>query len=67
MKKANVLDIEGKKIKEINLPDCFSGKIREDIVSMVLEAKKNKQPYSPSLVAGNQYSASGKIKHRRHV
>lgn len=67
MKKANVLDIQGKKIKEINLPDCFSGKIREDIVLRVLEAKKNQQPYSPSPVAGNQHSASGKIKHRRHV
>lgn len=67
MKKIHVLDIEGKKTKEINLPSCFSGKIREDIISVVLETKKTKQPYSPSPVAGNQYSASGKIRHRRHV
>ena len=32
-----------------------------------METKKRKQPYSPSLVAGRQHSASGKIKHRRHV
>ena len=67
MKKANILDVNGKNVKEINLPSCFSGKIREDIVSMILEAKKIKQPYGPSPVAGNQYSASGKIRHRRHV
>ena len=65
--KANILNINGKKLKEIELPKCFSKKIREDIVSKVLEAKKSKQPYAPSLVAGKQHSASGKIKHRRHV
>jgi|TARA_Y100000310_G_scaffold167546_2_gene167350 large subunit ribosomal protein L4e len=65
--KSNILSIEGKKIKEIELPKCFSQEIREDIVSRVLEAKKTKQPYGPSPVAGNQYSASGKIQHRRHV
>ncbi|MFH1325714.1 MAG: 50S ribosomal protein L4 [archaeon] len=65
--KAEILDINGKKTKEIELPEFFSEKIREDIVARVLEAKKKKQPYSPSLVAGKQYSASGKIKHHRHV
>lgn len=65
--KGNILDIDGKKLKTIDLPSCFSQKIREDIVSKVLEIKKSKQPYSPSPVAGNQYSASGKIHHRRHV
>ena len=65
--KGNVLSINGKKLKEIQLPTCFSGKIREDIVSKALEIKKIKQPYAPLLVAGKQYSASGKIKHRRHV
>ena len=65
--KANILNIEGKKLKEINLPKCFSSDIREDIVSKVLEAKKRQQPYAPSLVGGKQHSASGIIKHRRHV
>ena len=65
--KANILNIEGKKLREINLPKCFSADIREDIVAKVLEAKKRQQPYAPSLVGGKQHSASGIIKHRRHV
>ena len=65
--KANILSIDGKKLKEINLPSCFSHEIREDIIAKVLEAKKTKQPYAPMLLAGNQYSASGKINHRRGV
>lgn len=65
--KASIIDIEGKKKKEIELPSCFSSEIREDIVARVLEAKKSKQPYAPSLVAGKQVSAKGKIRHRRHV
>ena len=65
--KANILSVEGKKLKEIELPNCFSQEIREDMIAKVLEAKKIKQPYAPLLVAGQQYSASGKIKHRRHV
>lgn len=65
--KANVLSIEGKKLKEINLPEFFSNEIREDIVSKVLESKKSMQPYYPMLLAGKQYSASGIIPHRRNV
>jgi len=65
--KTKVLNTQGKKVKEIDLPKCFSQEIREDIVAKVIEAKKRQQPYAPSLVAGKQYSASGKIKHRRHV
>lgn len=65
--KANILNIEGKKLREINLPKCFSADIREDIVAKVLEAKKRQQPYAPSLVGGKQHSASGIIRHRRHV
>jgi large subunit ribosomal protein L4e len=67
MTKANVFDIEGKKAKQIELPKVFSEKIREDVVTKVLEAKKNQQPYAPSLVAGKQQSAKGKIHHLRHV
>ncbi|MFA4953594.1 MAG: 50S ribosomal protein L4 [Candidatus Pacearchaeota archaeon] len=65
--KAQLLSIEGKKIKEIELPKEFSEKIREDLVEKVLEAKKTKQPYSPSPVAGKQHAAKGKVVHRRHV
>lgn len=65
--KTEILSIEGKKTKEIELPEFFSYPVREDIISKVLEAKKTMQPYSPSPVAGKQHSASGKIVHRRHV
>ena len=65
--KANILNINGEKVREINLPSCFSQQVREDIVYKVLETKKTEQPYSPSPVAGKQHSASGVIKHRRHV
>jgi large subunit ribosomal protein L4e len=63
----SILDVEGNKIKEIKLPSIFSAPVREDIVAKVLEAKKIKQPYSPSPVGGKQHSASGKMRHRRHV
>ena len=65
--KAKIIDLNGKKTKEIELPKFFSEKIREDIVAKVLEAKKSQQPYAPSLVSGKQHSASGRIVHRRHV
>jgi len=65
--KSNILDIHGKSKGQIELPECFSSEIREDIVAKVLEAKKRKQPYAPSPVAGKQHSASGIIKHHRHV
>jgi large subunit ribosomal protein L4e len=65
--KAKILDINGKEKESIELPDCFSQPIREDIIAKVLETKKTKQPYSPSPVAGKQYSAKGKLKHLRHV
>ena len=65
--KTSILDHEGKKTKEIELPSFFSARIRDDLVSKVLEAMKVKQPYSPSLVAGKQHAAKGKIVHRRHV
>lgn len=63
--KADVLDVDGKKMKEIDLPSCFSEVIRRDIVMKVLEAQKVQQPYAPYLMAGKQASASGKIRHGR--
>ena len=65
--KAEILNIEGKKAKEIEAPAFFSLPVRIDLISKILEAKKKKQPYAPSPVAGMQYAASGKIVHRRHV
>lgn len=65
--KTKILTIDGKEKGTIELPKCFSEKIREDIVAKVFEAKKHKQPYGPSLVAGKQAAASGKLVHRRHV
>ncbi|MCR4327213.1 MAG: 50S ribosomal protein L4 [Nanoarchaeota archaeon] len=65
--KGNILDIEGKKIKQIELPKFFGEEVKLDLIRKILEIKKTKQPYGPSPVAGNQHSASGKLKHHRHV
>jgi large subunit ribosomal protein L4e len=62
--KIQILDIEGKKQKEIESV-IFDGKIREDIVQKVVEAAKIKQPYAPYIWAGMRHSASGKIRHGR--
>ncbi|MBI2043637.1 50S ribosomal protein L4 [Candidatus Pacearchaeota archaeon] len=67
MTKANVFDSEGKKARQMELPKAFSGRIREDIVSKILEGKKIKQPYAPTPLAGHQHSAAGILSHRRHV
>jgi large subunit ribosomal protein L4e len=63
--KADVLNIKGEKIREIELPECFSFPLRRDILSRLYEASKKKQPYAPFILAGLQASASGKIKHAR--
>jgi len=65
--KANLLSIEGNKLKQIEVPSFFGGKIRKDLIQKIVETKKITQPYSPSPVAGNQYSASGVLKHHRKV
>ncbi len=65
--KTPVLNHNGEKIKEIELPHFFSAQIRDDIISKVLEARKKKQPYEPSPVAGKQHAARGKVVHRRKV
>ncbi|MDP3987121.1 MAG: 50S ribosomal protein L4, partial [Nanoarchaeota archaeon] len=65
--KSKIFTIEGQTSREIELPKFFSSRIREDLVLKILEAKKTKQPYSPSPTAGKQHSASGKIVHRRKV
>jgi len=65
--KTKIYTIEGKRTGEIDLPQCFSEGIRMDLIQRVVESKKIWQPYGPSPVAGNQYSASGKLKHHRKV
>ena len=64
--KTKVFDKAGKQGREIELPECFSGRIREDICQRYFEATKSIQPYAPFFMAGKQASASGKIKHARH-
>lgn len=64
--KAQLLSIEGKKQKEINLPKVFSSKIREDIVKKVFETERTQHPYGPNFMAGKKHSASGTISHKRH-
>ncbi|MFA6023220.1 MAG: 50S ribosomal protein L4 [Candidatus Pacearchaeota archaeon] len=64
--KTELLSIDGKKVKEIELPSIFSVKIRDDIIRKVFEAEKTMQPYAPYYMAGRQHSASGRIRHIRH-
>jgi large subunit ribosomal protein L4e len=65
--KAQVRDLSGKKIKDLELPKAFERKVRLDVLAKVLEARRNEQPFGPSPVAGKQHSASGITIHRRHV
>lgn len=65
--KGKIFNIEGKEKGKIQLPSCFSSEIREDVVAKFLQSMKTWQPYGPSLIAGKQVSAKGKIRHRRHV
>lgn len=63
--KAQILDITGKKSKEIET-NLFEEPIREDIICKIVEAEKLKQPHSPKYRAGMDRSASGNVTHRRH-
>jgi len=65
MAKIQILDINGKKAKEIETT-LFEGQIRQDIIQKIAEVQKHGQPYSPSYLAGNQTSASGNVLHTRH-
>jgi len=64
--KADLISIDGKKIKEIEIPSMFSAKVRNDILNKVFEAEKIWHPYAPNFRAGRQASASGIIRHKRH-
>jgi len=65
MTKIQILDINGKKAKEIDTT-LFEGQIRQDIIQKIAEVQKHGQPYAPSYLAGNQTSASGNVLHTRH-
>ena len=64
--KAQILDINGKKIKEITT-DLFEEPIREDIIFKIIESEKIKHPSSPKYLAGMNGPAAGNIRHNRHV
>ena len=64
--KTQILDINGKKIKEITT-NLFEEPIREDIIFKVIEAEKIKHPYSPRYRAGMDRSASGNVSNAKGV
>lgn len=64
--KLQILDTTGNKTKEIS-SEIFDGEIRNDIIQKIVEAEKESQPYAPFYKAGLQTSASGNVKHNRHV
>ena len=66
--KTKLFDKTGKEKGMIDLPQNFSFKIREDILSKVFEAQRglHAQEYGAKEGAGAQYSASGISKKKRH-
>ena len=63
--KLAILDINGKKTKEI-ITSLFEEPIREDLIFKIIEAEKTKHPYKPKQYAGMNRSASGNVLHTRH-
>ena len=66
MAKIQILDVNGSKKSDLST-DIFDGQIRLDLVQKIAETEKENQPYAPYLWAGMQTSASGNVKHNRHV
>ena len=66
--KAKLYDKSGKVKGDVNLPKCFNGRIRADILLKVFETQKGSfaQAYGAKEGAGAQYSASGISKKKRH-
>ncbi len=66
--KAKLFDKSGKAKGDVDLPKCFSGKVRADVLLKVFEAQKGiyAQAYGSMEGAGAQYSASGISKKKRH-
>jgi len=65
--KAKILSQNGESKKEIEMPSCFSGKIRKDICQKYFEAVKAIQPYGSFPEAGKHHSASGLIRKSRRL
>ncbi|MFZ5955000.1 MAG: 50S ribosomal protein L4 [Nanoarchaeota archaeon] len=65
--KTKLFDKNAKAIKELELPKNFSEEIREDIMIKAFEAEKRKMPMGNYLLAGDQYSASGILRRKRHA
>ncbi len=65
MTKIQILDKTGKQAKQIDT-NIFDGKIRDDIVSKIIETEKISQEHAPYFNAGMQTSASGNVRHLRH-
>ncbi len=65
--KTTLYSTDGKKLKQIEAPEFFSATVRTDLIQKITESLKKRQPYAPNPLAGNNYSASGKLKHHRHV
>jgi|SRR3989344_3690812 len=66
--KAQLYDLKGSPLSQIDLPSWVSNNIREDIIQKCLEVEnyQARQWYSPFSGAGRRHSASGTISHRRH-
>jgi len=64
--KLQILDKQGKKVKEKETK-LFEEPVRIDIICKVVEAEKDWQPWSPKFRSGMDISASGNVRHRRHV
>jgi large subunit ribosomal protein L4e len=66
MAKLQIINVDGSKKTDMN-SEIFEGEIRQDIVQKIIEIEKENQPYAPYLWQGMQTSASGNVKHNRHV
>jgi large subunit ribosomal protein L4e len=66
--KIQILGSTGNKVKDLDTK-IFDGKIREDIIQKIVEVEKYDamQEWAPSYLAGNQTSASGNVRHLRHM
>lgn len=63
--KANIINGQGEKIKEVELPHAFSSNVREDVIHKVFVASRFGQPYTGYILAGKKVAASGKQSHAR--
>ncbi len=64
--KVDILNIEGIKVKSVELPSQFKEEVREDIIKksfLAFESRK-RQEYGASVLAGKRYSS--KLSRRRH-